>query len=117
MDSALCRRDADRGFRADDVGPKAVAHSGGEQPGRADGRQNEVALLLLGGAEIDTGGQVDERMGLQLSVGDGLPHVGRLHPRGHVPVDATHVIARCVVAGFPQLRTVPRHQAPVVAMK
>ena len=52
-----------------------VARPGGEEADGGGGGEREVALLAVGGAEVEAGRAVDDHPGLELAVDDRLAHV------------------------------------------
>jgi hypothetical protein len=61
-----------------DHGSEPVAAADGEVADRGQAGDGQVALLAVGGAEVQAGRQVDDRPGLQLAVGDRLADVRHL---------------------------------------
>ena len=85
-----------------------------DRGGRGD---HQVALLALGGAEVQRCRQVGDQPGLQLAVGHGLPDV-RLGGAGrHRPVHPADVVARVVRPGVAGFGAGAGHQAEVVALQ
>ena len=104
------------------VGPEApggdpVAVADGEEGEGGRRGQGQVALLAVGGAEVEAGGAVDHQPGLQLPVGDGGPHVGDAGAGGEVPVHAADVVARGVDPAVGRLGAPAGHEALVVALE
>ena len=101
-DSAGTRRDrvAVGDDRAEPVAAAAV-----EVRDRRRGGHRQVALLAAGGAEVQAGRHVDHQPGLQLAVGDHLPHVRMGGARGHRPVHPADVVAGLVDPRLPRLGT------------
>ena len=58
----------------------------------------DVGLAPVGGAERHRGGDVEQQPGGHRALADVHAHVRLAHPRGHVPVDVAHVVARPVGA-------------------
>ena len=101
--------------RDDGAEPVAAVH--GEVADGGEAGDGEVALLAVGGAEVEAGRQVDHRPRLQLAVGDRLAHVRHLGARGDRPVHPPDVVARVVRARVAGLRAGARHQPEVVALQ
>ena len=77
----------------------------------------QVALEVVGGAEVEAGRQVDGEPGLQLAVGDGLADVRHRGAGGDRPVHPAHVVAGPVLPRLPRLGARPGQQAEVVALQ
>ena len=101
--------------RDDGAEPVAAVH--GEVADGGEPGDGQVALLAVGGAEVEARREVDDRPRLQLAVGDRLAHVRHLGARGHRPVHPPDVVARVVGARVAGLRAGARDQAEVVALQ
>ena len=69
------------------------------------------------GAEVQAGRHVDHQPGLQLAVGDHLPHVRVGGARGDRPVHPAHVVAGLIDPRLPRLRSRAGQQPEVVAVQ
>ena len=88
-----------------DDGAEPVAAVHGEVPDRGEPGDRQVALLAVGGAEVEAGREVDDRPGLQLAVGDRLADVRHLGAGGDRPVHPPDVVPGVVRAGVAGLAT------------
>ena len=87
---------------------------------RASTATNSRATRALGeavGAEVDAAEQVDQEPGRELAVLGELAHVGRLQPRGDVPVDVADVVVMLVLAQVGEVEAGAAHQRAVVALQ
>ncbi len=114
---AASRRD----HRVDAVAVEHRAHAVAVP--RQDPRQHGDELarhrLLLDGAraEIDRRAQVEQEPRGDLALLVVLAHVGRLQPRGDVPVDVPDVVAVHVLAQVGEVEAVAAKERPVVAVQ
>ena len=74
--------------------------------------ESRVPLLLACRPERHRPAHVDHQRGFELSVGDRVPHVRFERARRHVPVDASHVVARLVDPSFAVRRSRGREAVP-----
>jgi hypothetical protein len=95
----------------------AVPRARGEKADGRDRGDGKVALLALGGAEVEARRQVAEHPRLEFPIGDGVAHVRRLHTGGDVPVHAPDVVSRLVLARFARFGPVRGHEAAVIALQ
>ena len=115
--AARQRRDPPHGVAVGDDRADPVAAAAVEVGDRRRGRHRQVALLAAGGAEVEAGRHVDHQPGLQLAVGDHLPHVRVRGARGHRPVHPAHVVAGLVDPRLPRLGARAGQQPEVVAVQ
>ena len=98
--------------------PKRLPVRAVRKPTAAVAASGEVALLAVGGAEVEAGASGRRSdPGLELAVGDGLADVGVLGAGGDVPVDAADVVAGLVGPGLAGLGAVAGDEAAVVALE
>ena len=76
-----------------------------------------TCLLPLDRAEVHRRRAVEQQPRGDLAVLEVLPHVGRVHPRGDVPVDVAQVVAGLVLAQVRDVDPRPAEQGPVVALQ
>ena len=77
----------------------------------------QITLAAVDGAEVDRWREIQKEMGVDLAVLEVLPHVGRVEPRGHVPVDVPDVIPEYVLADVGEVETLTLEDRAVVALK
>jgi hypothetical protein len=75
------------------------------------------AFTHLARAEIHRGRKVEQEPGGNLAVLVVLAHVGRLQPRGDVPVDVAHVVAVLVLAQIGEVQAEAAKQRAIVAVQ
>jgi hypothetical protein len=90
--------------------PEPVPLPGRQEADGGGGEQGEVALLAVGGAEVEARRAVDEQPRLELPVDDGLSHVRHGRARGQVPIHAPHVVPGPVDAPVARLAPGSGHE-------
>ncbi len=119
LDPPAPRRDRALDPAAVEDRPDAIAVAG-QQPrerGHEVDQHAPLQALRLRRAEVDRGAQVEQEPGRDLAILDVLADVGRVHPRGDVPVDVPDVVAVLVLAQVREVHAVAVEQAPVVALE
>ena len=106
--------------------PAAVEHgtdpvaAAGEQPGERRDEVDEhgpLEPIRVDRAEVHRRAEVEQEPRGDLAILVVLADVGRVHPRGDVPVDVADVVAGLVLAQRGEVHAVAVEQAPVVALK
>ncbi len=89
-----------------------------EQPREhGDELRRHRALFYLLGPEVDRGAQVQQEPRGNFALLVELAHVGRLQPRGDVPVDMPDVVVILVLAQIGEVEPVAAEQRPVIAVQ
>ncbi len=100
-------------------GPDAVS-APSQEPGQSGDEIYEHGpfdALRIHCPEVDRGTEVQQEPGRDLTILGVLANVRRVHPRGHVPVDGSHVVAGLVLPQVHQVQPVAAEQAAVVALE
>jgi hypothetical protein len=74
-------------------------------------------FLHVARAEVDRGAQVEQEPRGDLALLVVLAHVGRLQPRGDIPVDVPDVVAVHVLAQVGEVEPVAAKERPIVAVQ
>ena len=80
MGPTLLGRNALNTVGSNEFSPETVAHTQCEEPNRCGGCCCQVALLAVGGAEVQAWCQIDSHRGLEFAVSNRLANVGLSHP-------------------------------------
>ncbi len=99
------------------VRPKRLPSRVVRTPNAVVADERQVALLPGVGAEMHRRGEVDDRVGGELPVGDDVAHVRHGGACGHRPVHPAHVVAEPVLAALGALAAVAGQQAEMVAVQ
>ena len=76
-----------------------------------------VRFRLCIGAKIHRWAEVEQEPGGDLAVFDVLPDVGRVHPRGDIPIDVADIIFGLVFAQVGKVHPIAVEQAAVIALQ
>lgn len=117
VDSATPGRDPSRLCSGGNHSTDAITSAAGQVGDCGGRRDSEISLLAPRRTEVETGRQIDDHPGFQLTIGDRLTNVRMSRPSSHRPVHLSDVVARLVLPRVAGLGTGSRNQSEVVAVQ